>query len=105
MDLRIGQTGTPGTRDVSAGRRGAEAGSGTDASGAAGAERGERTDKLDLSPGSLMVSRIARALDARPTIRTERVAEIRARLEAGTYRPDPLAIAQGLIDVISGRRA
>jgi negative regulator of flagellin synthesis FlgM len=58
------------------------------------------TDQLDISPEADLVSRVREL----PDIRADRVADIRAAIEAGTYETDEkLDIAVGrLLDEMSG---
>ena len=59
----------------------------------------QQLDQLDISPEADLVSRTQEL----PSIRQERVSEIRAQIEAGTYEtPEKLEIALGrLLDEIS----
>ena len=47
----------------------------------------QEMDQVDISPEAEMLSMVDRVNDL-PEIRTDRVAEIRAQIEAGTYETD-----------------
>ena len=66
----------------------------------AGTSQTQQTDQLDISHEADMVSR-AREI---PSIRSERIAAIRAQIEAGTYETEQkLEIAVGrLLDELAG---
>lgn len=54
-------------------------------------------DRVSLSPQARELCEARRALAALPDIRPDKVAEIKARIEAGAYTLDPEAIAERII--------
>ncbi len=54
--------------------------------------------RVELSARSRELHEALMAAQAAPDVRAEVVADVRARLDAGTYRIDPERIARGLLD-------
>lgn len=54
-------------------------------------------DRVTLSPQARELREARRALEALPDVREDKVADIRARIAAGTYRIDAAAIADKMI--------
>lgn len=54
-------------------------------------------DRVSLSPQARELIEARRALEAIPDVREDKVAEIRERIAAGTYRIDAEAIADKMI--------
>jgi flagellar biosynthesis anti-sigma factor FlgM len=55
-------------------------------------------DQVMLSQRAQEVQRARAALAETPEIRQERVAELRAKIEAGTYRVDPDKVAERILN-------
>jgi negative regulator of flagellin synthesis FlgM len=74
----------------------AKTGSGSARPGAAG-------DRVELSSFS---GRISESLLAASASRAQRVAELKAAVESGSYQPDPMAVGRSIIDhslAVAGR--
>lgn len=54
-------------------------------------------DRVALSPEAKRVQEVKKILDSLPDIREEKVAEIKERIENGTYRVDSGEVASGII--------
>ena len=54
-------------------------------------------DRVSLSPRSREFAAARRALEAIPDVRADKVAELKARIEAGTYRIVGTAVADKMI--------
>lgn len=63
---------------------------------AAGGEGAPRADRVQLSDRARTLERIGNAVSGAQDVRDARVAELRARLEAGEYRINATALAQRL---------
>ncbi|HCR12872.1 flagellar biosynthesis anti-sigma factor FlgM [Solidesulfovibrio sp.] len=68
---------------------------GGEASGASGA------DKVTLSGDARLVSLAATTAKDAPDTRSDRVAELKAQVEAGTYQPDSRKIAEKMLTMDS----
>lgn len=66
--------------------------------GSRGAAGGRRADQVTLSEGAHAFVRAMDAVTAQPDVRADRVAQLRARLEAGTYQVDASRVARRLYD-------
>jgi negative regulator of flagellin synthesis FlgM len=64
----------------------------------AGSGEGISKDKVELSPEAKQIQRAKELIDSLPDIREEKVAEIRARIEAGEYQIDGEKIASKMIE-------
>lgn len=69
----------------------------TDALPAKGPDDIVSKDEVVLSPEARQIQRAKELIDALPDIREEKVAEIRARIEAGDYQIDGEKIASKMI--------
>lgn len=67
----------------------------SEAAGGGGASR--RTDQVQLSSDARSFARIMQAVSEQPEVRADRVEELRARVESGSYRVDADALAQLLL--------
>ena len=92
------------SQNLAAGAYGARRAKGTDkgkdaseASSAAGAAGPSLSDGVELSDQARFVARVNAAVKGAPDVREGLVAEIRQRLQAGTYRVDDEALAQRLL--------
>lgn len=56
-----------------------------------------RSDRVSLSPESRLFGALREAVDAAPDVRLDRVAELRQRLLAGTYRVPAEQIAEAIL--------
>lgn len=56
-----------------------------------------RSDRVSLSPESQLLGALREAVDAAPDVRLDRVAELRQRLLAGTYRVPAEKIAEAIL--------
>ena len=54
-------------------------------------------DRVSLSPRARELAAARRALEVIPDVRTDKVADLKARIEAGTYRIDSEAIADKML--------
>lgn len=54
-------------------------------------------DTLEISERSRELARVRQAVDAAPEVRAEKVAEIKKRIEDGTYTVSPHLLAQKLL--------
>jgi len=73
------------------------------ASAAAGAGRSAPGgDRVELSPEGKSVQSLYEALKQMPEVRADRVADIKAQLQAGTYQVDPRQAAEGLLRELVG---
>lgn len=61
------------------------------------ASAGETGDRVSLSPEALLRTEAFSAAMNAPEVRAEKVAEIKARVNAGEYEIDSRAIASGLL--------
>ncbi|MGD9498086.1 MAG: flagellar biosynthesis anti-sigma factor FlgM [Armatimonadota bacterium] len=68
------------------------------ADGLAGAGGNEGVDQLALSRRAEEVRAARAALAAVPQVRAERVAQLRAQIESGTYRVDPDLLAERILN-------
>ena len=57
-------------------------------------------DKVDLSGKAKEIADLVVTAKTLPEVRTEKVAEIRERIDAGKYVVDPAKVAQRMIDEI-----
>ena len=57
----------------------------------------QASDRVSLSPRARELLAARRALEAIPDVRAEKVAELKARIDDGTYRIDEEAIAAKMI--------
>ena len=57
-------------------------------------------DKVDLSGRAKEIADLVAAARALPDVRTEKVTEIKERIDAGNYVVDPAKIAKRMIDEI-----
>jgi negative regulator of flagellin synthesis FlgM len=57
-------------------------------------------DKVDLSGKAKEIADLVGIAKALPDVRTEKVAEIKERIDAGKYVVDPAKVAQRMIDEI-----
>ncbi|MEA4857722.1 MAG: flagellar biosynthesis anti-sigma factor FlgM [Solidesulfovibrio sp.] len=85
---RVGRGDSGQTSSVSRAR-------GSEAEGAAG------SDKVTLSGDARLVSLAATTAKESPDTRSERVAELKAQVEAGTYQPDSKKIAEKMLTMES----
>jgi negative regulator of flagellin synthesis FlgM len=65
-----------------------------------GSAPARRHDAAELSGGAQSARRAHAAAAASPDVRAEKVAEIKARVQAGTYTIDNDALAEKLLDVL-----
>jgi negative regulator of flagellin synthesis FlgM len=73
------------------------------ATAAAGAGRAAPGgDRVELSPEGKSVQSLLDALKRIPEVREARVSEIKAQIQAGTYRVDPRQAAEGLLRELVG---
>jgi len=63
-----------------------------------GSDEGISKDEVVLSPEAKQIQKAKELIDALPDIREDRVAEIRARIEAGEYQIDGEKIASKIIE-------
>jgi len=63
--------------------------------GTTGAGKSAFSDRLELSS---FAGRLSQALAASSAGRAQRVAELKAAVQSGNYRPDPVAIGRSIID-------
>lgn len=56
------------------------------------------SDTVEISDRSRELARARQAVDAAPDVRADRVAEIRKRIEDGTYSVSPELLAQKLLE-------
>jgi negative regulator of flagellin synthesis FlgM len=59
--------------------------------------RPSSSDSLEISDRSRELARARQAVDAAPDVRADRVAEIKKRIEDGTYSVSPEALARKLM--------
>lgn len=64
----------------------------------AAADKSTRTDILDISSEARQAQVYRAALKDLPEVREDLVASLKAQIQAGTYKPDPAKIAQGIIE-------
>jgi negative regulator of flagellin synthesis FlgM len=64
------------------------------------AEKAGVADKVDLSGKAKEIADLVGMAKALPDVRTEKVAEIKERIDAGKYVVDPAKVAQRMIDEI-----
>jgi negative regulator of flagellin synthesis FlgM len=57
----------------------------------------DNTDRVDLSTGSQDVQKMREILQQTPDIRTERVSDLKERIERGEYRPAPQEVADRML--------
>ena len=69
--------------------------SGTDATQATGA------DRVTLSDGAKLVSQATHEAQEAPEVRTDKVAALKAQVDAGTYQPDSKKIATKMLTMES----
>jgi negative regulator of flagellin synthesis FlgM len=55
-------------------------------------------DRVSVSSDAKLVAEAAKAAQDGPGVRADRVEELRAQVQAGTYSPDPRRIAQKMVD-------
>lgn len=72
---------------------------------AARARSAGRTDSATFSPRALELARAQQAAAAAPELRAGRIAQVRADLQSGTYRLDPVAIARAMVRGSAGAPA
>jgi len=61
------------------------------------------TDRVELSAGSRDVSKMQSILQETPEVRAELVAELKRRIEDGSYEVDPYKVADKMMkDLLSG---
>lgn len=80
---------------------------GADGAGPAGAGRpgvrpGSRVDQVHISEHARELGRVLRSVAEAPDTRAGRVEALRQQIAAGEYGVDPLAIAEGLAEALSG---
>ncbi len=65
------------------------------------ASSGSSSDKVTLSGDARLVSLAATTAKESPDTRSDRVAELKAQVEAGTYQPDSRKIAEKMLTMDS----
>lgn len=65
-----------------------------------GSSVGPKGDRVELSGAGSQMRTFRSGLSTVPDIRTERVAEIKAQIERGDYRPDSSLIADAMIQTV-----
>jgi flagellar biosynthesis anti-sigma factor FlgM len=60
------------------------------------------SDTLEISDGARELARARQAVDAAPDVRAEKVADIKKRIEDGTYTVSPHVLAQKILDESDG---
>ena len=60
--------------------------------------RSSSSDSLEISDRSRELARARQAVDAAPDVRADRVAEIKKRIEDGTYSVSPELLARKLLE-------
>ena len=70
----------------------------TGENGARPSGRGEHRDTVAMSEQGSALARIHEAVEATPDVRADRVAELKARIQAGTYDVDTDALAERMLD-------
>ena len=64
--------------------------------------RSSSSDSLEISDRSRELARARQAVDAAPDVRADKVAEIKKRIEDGTYSVSPELLARKLIEGSDG---
>ncbi len=62
------------------------------------------TDRVDFSSALQQATRVREAAPAADPERAARVAQLKAEIEAGTYRPDPQKVAESLVRRLAEER-
>ncbi len=57
-----------------------------------------RGDSLEISDSARQLAKARQAVDAAPEVRSEKVADIKKRIEDGTYSVSPKVLARKLLD-------
>ncbi len=65
------------------------------------AEQPSSSDRVTLSDDARLVSLASRSAQEAPDVRADRVAALKAQVEAGTYQPDSKKIAEKLLTMES----
>jgi flagellar biosynthesis anti-sigma factor FlgM len=60
------------------------------------------SDTLEISDGARELARARQAVDAAPDVRADKVADIKKRIEDGTYTVSPHLLAQKILDGSDG---
>ena len=79
-----------------------ESGSNKGAKGSQGASDSSQGDEISISTEGQTLQRAIQAAQQASDVRNERVAEIRAQMQAGQYLLDPQAIADRMLGVYGG---
>ena len=96
MDIeRLSQRYTNDIGETAAARRADRAPS--EVARASDADR-PRGDTLEISTRARELAKARQAVDAAPDVRTEKVADIKKRIEDGTYTVSPKILARKLLD-------
>ncbi|EFL50278.1 anti-sigma-28 factor, FlgM [Solidesulfovibrio fructosivorans JJ]] len=83
------------------GRSGSGETSGVTRGGASQTEAGAATDRVTLSGDARLVSLAANQAKEAPEVRSDRVATLKAQVQAGTYQPDSKKIAEKMLTMES----
>lgn len=86
---------SPYGKDKIGGSESAESAAAAKAKAAEAAVSGK--DRVTLSDDVKMVAEAAKAAEAAPAVRTDKVASLKAQVDAGTYQPDSKKIAEKLL--------
>ncbi len=69
--------------------------------GSSGGASGSSADRVTLSDGGRLVSVATRTAQEAPESRADKVASLKAQVEAGTYQPDSKKIAEKMLTMES----
>ena len=59
----------------------------------------DRADILDISQEARLAHAYRAALKSLPEVRQDLVAAVKQGIQAGTYQPDPIKIAEGILEL------
>ncbi|EHJ46204.1 flagellar biosynthesis anti-sigma factor protein FlgM [Solidesulfovibrio carbinoliphilus subsp. oakridgensis] len=101
MDIKtvLGINQSYGQSRVGRGEAGETAGAGRGKSAESGGAVG--SDRVTLSDGAKLVSLAASQAKDAPEVRSDRVAALKAQVDAGTYQPDSKKIAEKMLTMES----
>jgi len=102
MDIKIlGLNQTYGQDRLGRSDAGEAAGTGGKTAGTDAAQSSSGTDRVTLSDNAKLVSQAAREAQDASDIRTDKVASLKAQVDAGTYQPNSTKIAEKLLKMES----
>ena len=102
MDIKILGHNQTYTQDrLNRSETGDAAGSVTRGTGSDSSQSTSSTDRVTLSDNAKLVSQATKAAGDASDIRTDKVASLKAQVEAGTYQPDSKKIAEKMLTMDS----